>query len=45
MILYLVSFDLPVSEELSPVLLPVRFMAKVETEERNTLNLIDRSMQ
>lgn len=44
-ILYPESSDLPVSVELSPVLLPVRFMAKVETEERNTLNLIDRSMR
>lgn len=32
--LYLESFDLPVSVELSPVLLPVRFMAKEETEGR-----------
>lgn len=44
-ILYLESLDLPVSVELSPVLLLVRFMAKVETEERNTWNLIDRSMR
>lgn len=32
--LYLESFDLPVSVELSSVLLPVRFMAKEETEGR-----------
>lgn len=44
-ILYLESLDLPVSVELSPVLLLVRFMAKVETEERNTWNLIDRTMR
>lgn len=43
-ILYLEFFDLFVLVELFFVLLLVRFMVKVEIEERNILNLIDRSM-